>query len=164
MRYDLHAAACLFLDRLLLKTAVIFARRAPLKELHMNRIKRVMVVLTAAVLLTSMSAPCLAMDNVFKEIFENAFYGGLAGTLVGGALVVFTHKPADHLDRIGYGAATGVLVGATYGIVKSSRALAQMENGRVKFAMPTIMPDIQDTNSKGQTPIVFMAELIRGKF
>jgi hypothetical protein len=130
----------------------------------MNRIKRIMVILTAGVLLSSMSAPCFAMDNAFKEIFEDAFYGGLAGTLVGGALMVFTHKPADHLDRLGYGAAGGVLVGATYGIVKSSRALAQIENGRVKFAIPTIIPDIQDTNSKGQTPIVFMAQLIRGKF
>ena len=66
----------------------------------MNRIKRTMVVLTAAVLLTSMSVPCLATDNAFKEIFEDAFYGGLAGTLIGGALIAFTHKPADHLDRL----------------------------------------------------------------
>ena len=115
-------------------------------------------------LLSSMSVSCFAADNAFKEIFEDAFYGGLAGTLVGGALLAFTHKPADHLDRLTYGAAAGVLVGATYGIVKSTKSLAEIDHGKVKFAMPTIIPDIQDTNAKGQTPIIVMAELFRGKF
>ena len=71
---------------------------------------------------------------------------------------------ADHLDRLTYGAAAGVLLGATYGVVKSTQSLAEMDNGKVKFALPTIIPDIQDTNAKGQTPIIVMAELFRGKF
>ncbi|ABQ26428.1 hypothetical protein [Geotalea uraniireducens] len=130
----------------------------------MNRIKRTMVILTATVLLTSMTAPCFAAENAFKEIFEDSLYGGLAGTLIGTALIAFTRKPADHLDRIGYGAAAGVLLGAGYGLVKSTRSLAEMENGKVRFSMPTIIPDIQEPNSKGQTPIIVMAEFFRGKF
>ncbi len=130
----------------------------------MNRIKRTMVMLTATVLLGSMTAPCFAAENELKEIFEDSLYGGLAGTLVGTALLAFTRKPADHLDRIAYGAAGGVLLGAGYGVVKSSRSMAEVENGKVRFSMPTIIPDIQETNSRGQTPIVVKAELLRGKF
>lgn len=72
---------------------------------------------TAAIVMTLifMATPCLAAENAFKEIFDDAFYGGLAGGLVGAALLAFTDKPSDHLNYIGYGAAGGVLVGADYG-------------------------------------------------
>lgn len=130
----------------------------------MKSIKRRFTMVVAALLLVCWSGSCFAAENAFKEIFEDAFYGGLAGGLVGAAIMAFTKKPGDHLDIMGYGAAGGVLVGATVGLVKTTKSLVELENGKVKLAMPTIMPDIQDTNSKGQTPVVVMAELIRGKF
>lgn len=110
------------------------------------------------------ATPCLAAENNFKSFFEDCFYGGLTGTLVGAAVMVFTKKPANHLDYMGYGAAGGVLVGAAYGVVTTARSLATVEKGSVKFAFPTIVPEIGDTNSKGQTPIIATAEIIRGKF
>lgn len=130
----------------------------------MNNLKRGFVMVVSALLIACWSSSCLAADNAFKDIFEDAFYGGLAGGLVGAAIMAFTKKPGDHLDMMGYGAAGGVLVGATYGLVKTTRSLVELDNGKVKLAMPTIMPDIQDTNSRGQTAVVVMAELIRGKF
>ena len=130
----------------------------------MNRMRRLVVTMLAAVMIVGWCIPCRAADSTFKEIFEDAFYGGLTGAIVGGALLAFTHKPKDHLDYLYYGAAGGVLVGAGFGLVKSSRALAEYDNGRVRFAIPTITPDIQDTNSKGQTPVVIMAQFIRGRF
>jgi hypothetical protein len=39
-----------------------------------------------------------------------------------------------------------------------------MENGKMKWSMPIVIPDIKDSNSNGKTPIVFMAEVLRGKF
>ncbi len=130
----------------------------------MNNFKRVVMVVLSAVLLTSWSVPCSAEDSAFKNIFENAFYGGLAGTLVGGALLAFTKKPGDHLDYLSVGAASGVLAGAAYGLVKSSRAFAEIDNGTVKLAMPTIMPEFQEANARGASSVMFKAELIRGKF
>lgn len=127
-------------------------------------IRRVVVMLVTVGVLAGWCSSCLAAESAFKEIFEDAFYGGLTGTLVGAAVLAFTHKPKDHLDYMYYGAAGGVLVGASFGLVKNSRALAEFDNGKVRLAVPTIMPDIRDTNSKGQTPVVIMAELIRGKF
>ena len=107
------------------------------------------------------SVPCHAAESTFKGIFTDSLYGGLTGSLVGAAVMAFTKKPGDHLDYLGYGAAVGVLTGAAYGIGK---AVVEMDSGRVRFSMPTVVPEIQETNSKGQTPLVFTANLIRGKF
>lgn len=127
----------------------------------MNKLKRYIAIV---VTLVFMATPCLAAENAFKTVFEDSMYGGLAGGLVGAALVVFTHKPSDHLDYIAYGAAGGVLVGAAYGVVTTSRSFAEVENGKVKFAIPTIKPELREGNVKGQTTLVAVAELIRGKF
>lgn len=127
----------------------------------MNKLKRSIAIV---VTLVFMATPCLAAENAFKTVFEHSMYGGLAGGLVGAALLVFTNKPADHLDYIAYGAAGGVLVGAAYGVATTSRSLAEIENGKVKFAIPTIKPEFREGNVKGQTTLVAVAELIRGKF
>jgi len=126
-----------------------------------NRVFRKMTLTVTALLLAIWSAPCHAAESTFKGIFTDAFYGGLTGTLVGGAIMAFAKRPADHLDYLGFGAAVGVLTGAAYGIGK---AMVEMDRSRVSFSLPTIMPELQDTNSKGQTPIVFTAELVRGRF
>lgn len=130
----------------------------------MKKMKNVLTLLLAVSILASMNLPCYASDNAFKDTFESAFYGGLAGALVGGALLVFTKHPKDHLDYMGYGAAGGILVGATYGIVKTTRALAEYDNGKVKFALPTIMPELRENASTGQTSLAFNAQILRGKF
>ncbi len=112
----------------------------------------------------SWCAPCHA-GNAMKEIFNDGICGGVAGTLVGAALLAFTNKPGRHLDYLGYGAAIGTLGGVSVGAISSyTHALAEVENGKVKFGFPTIMPDIGETNSKGQTPIVIIAQLVKGKF
>jgi hypothetical protein len=127
----------------------------------MNNLKRSVAIV---VTLLFMATPCLAEENAMKTIFQDAFYGGLAGGLVGAALLAFADKPADHLQNIGIGAGVGVLVGATYGAVVTSKSFAEYENGKVKFAMPTIRPEFREGNSKGQSTIVAMAEILRGKF
>ncbi len=127
----------------------------------MNNLKRFAVIL---VTLISMATPCLAAENSIKTVFEDAFYGGLVGGLVGAALLAFTDHPSDHLDYIAYGAAGGVLVGTTYGAITATRSLAEYEKGQVKFSMPTIRPEFREGNVKGQSTLVATAELIRGKF
>ena len=127
----------------------------------MNSCMRKMSMVLSVLMFVCWSVPCHAAENAFKNIFTDSLYGGLTGSLVGAAVMAFAKKPGEHLDYMAYGAATGVLVGAAYGI---GRAMAEVENGKVKFAMPTVIPDIKESNSKGQTPIVVMAELLRGKF
>ena len=127
----------------------------------MYKLKRSAVL---AITLLCIATPFLAADNTFKTFFEDAFYGGLSGGLVGAALLAFTKQPGKHLDYVGYGAAGGVLVGASYGAVVATRSLAEVENGNVKFSMPTLRPELRESNSKGQTAIIATAELIRGRF
>ncbi len=117
-----------------------------------------------AVTLLSLATPCLAAENAFHSFFQDVFYGGLSGGLVGAAVLAFTKQPGKHLDFIGYGAAAGVLVGATYGAVATTRSLAELKDGEVTFSMPTILPEIRETNLKGHSNVIAMAELFRGTF
>lgn len=77
----------------------------------MHQFKRSAVV---ALTLLCIATPCFAEESGIKTLFQDAFYGGLTGGLVGAALLAFTKKPGTHLDYIGYGAAGGVIVGAAY--------------------------------------------------
>jgi hypothetical protein len=132
-------------------------------EVEMKAGRRSLV--TASVLLLTVSWSALSYGaSPIRDLFEDAFYGGLAGTLVGGALLAFTKKPSDHLDYLAYGGATGVLFGATYGAVKTTQALAEYDKGRLRFSMPTVLPDFQEASSRGQATIGFKATLLRGQF
>lgn len=130
----------------------------------MKSISKSLAVILCFSLLSGWAVPSHASDNLFKDTFENAFYGGLAGTIVGAAFLAFTKKPSDHLDYLTVGAATGVIAGAAYGVVKSTRSLAEYEDGKVKFAIPTIVPELRENSSTGQTSLAFNAQLLRGKF
>jgi hypothetical protein len=127
----------------------------------MHQLKRSVVV---ALTIVCMATPCFAEESGIKTVFQDAFYGGLTGGLIGAALLAFTKTPGNHLDYIGYGAAGGVIIGAAYGAVVVTRSLAELENGKVRFAVPTIRPELREANSKGQTCIIATAELIRGTF
>jgi hypothetical protein len=105
--------------------------------------------------------PCHADETVFKEIAKDSMYGGIAGTLIGAATLAFTRRPGDHLEYMAYGAAAGLLGGATYGYF-SSRALMEVENGKVRFAIPTVIPDVKD--SMRTTSVVVTTQIIKGKF
>lgn len=129
----------------------------------MKRSCKLVTLLTIISLLTGVSS-ALANENALRDTFQSAFYGGAVGSLVGAALLAFTRKPADHLDYIGFGAATGVLAGAAYGAVRSARALASIDNGNVRIAMPTIMPDLAESPVTRQTIVTWRADILRGTF
>ena len=129
----------------------------------MKRLNRIICLMTI-VSIFSTATTSFAADNVFKEVFQDAFYGGAAGALVGAAFMAFTRKPADHLENMGIGAGVGILAGATYGVTKSARSLAEINNGRVRIAIPTIIPDLVESPSTKQATITWRAEILRGTF
>lgn len=129
----------------------------------MKRFKKLVTLMTLVSLLSTTSS-AFASDDSIKEVFTDAFYGGAIGGLIGGAIMVFKKKPFDHLNYIAYGAASGVLVGTAVGLAKSARAFAEVENGRVKMAIPTIVPELQVSPASGQTTVAWKADLIRGTF
>jgi hypothetical protein len=133
------------------------------RENCMNRFKRIVALMTFASMLVATTS-AYADDNVIRDTFQSAFYGGAVGALIGAALLVFPKKPADHLDYMGFGAAAGVLAGTAYGIGKASRALASIDNGKLKIAMPTIIPDLTESPVTKQTIVSFRANILRGTF
>lgn len=129
----------------------------------MKKLKRLAAVLTLVSLLSTASS-AFAADDTIREVFTDAFYGAAIGGLVGGAIMVFATKPLDHLNYIAYGAASGVLVGTAYGLAKSARAFAEVENGRVKVAFPTVIPELAVAPGSGRTTVAWRADLFRGTF
>jgi hypothetical protein len=130
----------------------------------MQRFKRTLIIAISVLTLTSLSVPCSAADSAFRDLFDNALYGGLVGTLVGGALLVFTNKPSDHLDYLSIGAASGVLAGVAYTVARPAKSLLAFENGNVKIAVPSVTPEIQGNSAKGFAGVMLKAELISGRF
>ena len=122
----------------------------------MNSFMRKMSMVLSFFLSVCWSVPCRAAENAFKGVFDDSM-----GSLVGATVMAFANKQVENLDYMAYGAATGVMVGAAYSIGK---AMVVMENGKTKWSIPIVIPDVRDTNSNGKTPVVFMAEVLRGKF
>jgi hypothetical protein len=129
----------------------------------MKQLRKIVAVMTLVSLL-SMASSAFAADDTLREVFTDAFYGAAIGGLVGGAIMVFRTKPLDHLNYMAYGAASGVLVGTAYGLAKSARAFAQVENGGVKIAFPTVIPELVESPASGRTTVAWKADLIRGTF
>jgi hypothetical protein len=129
----------------------------------MKRMKKFVVLLTVVSFLSTASS-VFASEDTFREVFTDAFYGAGIGGLVGAAFMVFTKKPADHFRYIAYGAASGVLAGTAYGLAKSARAFAEIENGRVKIAFPTITPELIESPDSKHTAVAWKADLISGTF
>jgi hypothetical protein len=127
----------------------------------MKRLRVFISTIFSTATLLLIQVPCHAAETAFKEIVQDSIYGGIAGTVVGAAVLAFSHKPSDHLEYMAYGAAAGVLGGAAYGYF-SSRALVEVDNGEVKFAIPTVMPDVKESSRKSS--VIISAELIKGNF
>lgn len=128
----------------------------------MKQLRKFVAIMTLVSLLSTASS-AFAADETIREVFTDAFYGAAIGGLVGGAFMVFQTKPFDHLNYIAYGAASGVLIGTAYGLAKSARAFAEVENGKVKMAFPTIVPEL-GVSPAGQTTVAWKADLIHGTF
>lgn len=129
----------------------------------MKQIRLITAVIALISFFTAASSS-YADENSLREVFQDAFYGAGIGALVGGAFIAFTKKPADHLNNIGYGAAVGVLAGTAYGLAKSARALAEINNGKIKIAVPTIVPDLVVSPSTRQSSVMWYASIFRGTF
>ena len=119
--------------------------------------------LIIAALLVCCATSALADEGATKTIVKDAFYGSLSGGLVGAILLVFAKHPSRHVEWVAYGAAGGAAVGAAYGAVSANRSLAEYENGSVKFAIPTIIPELRE-GPNGSSSLVAMAHIFRGTF
>ncbi|RQW89272.1 MAG: hypothetical protein EHM79_03820 [Geobacter sp.] len=130
----------------------------------MKLVKQARVILVALVITISGNLSCFASDNSHSsEIFMDAMIGGLAGGLVGAAVLAFTRKPGQHLEYMAYGTAGGAVAGGAYGLFKSQTSLIAIKGDKISIDVPLIMPDVQEKGTRG-TNVTIMAELISGRF
>lgn len=101
-----------------------------------------MIVISATIL---SAIPASAVDQALQETLQDALYGIMIGTLVGGATIPFHRKPAKHFANLGIGAGGGAIGGTIFGLTKAVRTLAEIEDGTIKLAMPTIVPEVVDS-------------------
>ncbi len=130
----------------------------------MQIIRRRSVVLLTFFLFSCWSEAGFAAEKRGTEVLKDPMDGCSAGELVGAAVMAFAKKAVSHLDYTAHDNADGVLAGTANTPAKSPKPLAELENGKVTLGVPTITPDFKQTNSKGQTSVTVMAELISGKF
>ncbi len=103
--------------------------------------KVVISTLAAAVLFAPKS---FGLDG--EIIFKDALYGAGIGGLAGGALYLVDSN--DFGAKVGIGVLIGLIGGTVIGVYESQGAFVQIENGKIKVAMPQIeVEKLNYTNS-----------------
>lgn len=118
--------------------------------------KMIGVLLIASFIIWLCPGKSVAAENEFETVFKDGFYGGLAGGLVGGAVLVFAKHPKDHYIYIGYGAAVGVILGVTFGIVSATRSLAEIDDHKLVFHFPIPETELRPLDFTRQEVITSM--------
>ena len=95
--------------------------------------KKMISVLIVIVFLTVSSAFAESKSGI---ILKGTAYGAVIGGLVGASVWILTDID-DNFDYTLKGAAVGALAGTAYGFYEAE-SFATIENGKIKFAMPTI--------------------------
>jgi uncharacterized membrane protein YebE (DUF533 family) len=115
---------------------------------------------TTAIALAPMQAS--AGDYEVANVMDDALYGAGVGALVGLGIMLVSKKPTAHWDYVTKGLGIGIIAGAAYGVYRSSKAFAQIEDGQIHLGMPSPKFALQDT-LLGQD-IVVTADIIGGRF
>jgi len=97
-----------------------------------------------------------AVETAGEVVFRDAIYGAAIGGILAGAAYLIDQ---DHFaKKLGTGVAIGTIAGVLYGIYENT-AIAEIENGKVKFAFPT--PQISPTLDAA---VAYSASIVRVKF
>jgi hypothetical protein len=129
----------------------------------MKLVKQAEVIFVALVVTFSWNLTSFASeDSLSAKVIKNSMIGGVAGGLVDATVVALTKKSGQRLEYLAYGT-TGGAADEAYGLFKAQTSLLAIQGDTVNIDVPLIMPDIQETGTRG-TNVIIMAELISGTF
>jgi hypothetical protein len=115
-----------------------------------------------ALMMAANPAVVEAADFEVETVFEDALYGGAIGALVGAGLMLVSSSPSNNLDYIMTGAGVGIIAGAAYGVFTSSRAFAEIDDGKMVVGIPTPKLSVQ---TMGESTVLAMeADLVKLHF
>jgi len=122
------------------------------------------ILKTVVVAATLMFAPIQASsaDYEVQNVMDDALYGAGVGAMVGLGLLLLSDVPSDNFGYISRGAGIGIIAGAAYGVFRSSRSFAQVEDGEIYLGVPS--PEFALRETAAGLDLVMKTDLIRGKF
>ncbi|MDQ7001822.1 MAG: hypothetical protein Q9N02_03940 [Ghiorsea sp.] len=118
------------------------------------------LLVTAVLALTPVQAS--AGDYEVANVMDDALYGAGVGGLVGLGFMLLSTSPTNNWNFITQGVGVGIIAGAAFGIYRSSRAFAQLEDGQMNLGMPSPQFSLQD--SPAGLVLVAKTDLIAGQF
>lgn len=133
----------------------------------LGKLKKIIIlaVMLSLIIPLAPSRASAADDSVMMQnIFKDAFYGGAVGSLVGLGFMLLTDKPQDHLRYIAYGAGGGIIAGAAIGVASSTKALAEIQDGKITLNVPEVKTDIIQDKRDEKIEVVRTLSLLRYSF
>jgi len=119
-------------------------------------------VLLVAATLAFVPAKASAGDYEVANVMDDALYGAGVGGMVGLGLMLLSTSPTSNWNYLTQGVGVGIIAGAAYGVYRSSRAFAQVEDGQINLGIPSPQFALQDT-PEGLV-LVAKTDLIAGEF
>lgn len=126
--------------------------------------------LIAIILLLFLAVPAIPVRShaddtvIMRSVFMDAAYGGAVGALLGVGFMLLSDKPSDHWNYVAFGAGGGIIAGAAIGLATSTKALAEIENGKVTFNVPEVKTDILLDKRDEKPEVVRSLSLLRYNF
>lgn len=119
-------------------------------------------VLLVTAMLAFAPAQASAGDYEVANVMDDALYGAGVGGLVGLGFMLLSTSPTSNWNYLTQGIGVGIIAGAAYGVYRSSRAFAQVEDGQINLGMPSPQFALQD--SPVGLVLVARTDLIAGQF
>ena len=106
--------------------------------------------------------PMQASAGEVANVMDDALYGAGVGGVVGIGLMLLSDKPTDNWNYLSRGIGLGIIAGATYGVFRSSRSFAVIEDGEIRLGIPT--PGLAFQKTPEGLDMVVTTDLVSGTF
>lgn len=130
------------------------------------RKRLIVLAVIISIVVPSLPSRTFAADDsvMMQNIFKDTLYGGAVGAVIGVGFMLLTGKPTDHWNYVAYGAGGGIIAGAAIGMASSTKALAEIADGRITLNVPEIKTDIVQDKRDEKIEVVRHLSLLRYNF
>jgi len=125
----------------------------------MKMFKVVMVVSMLAFLPTQQAE---AGDYEVANVMDDALYGAGVGGMVGLGIMLLSDAPTNNWNYVSRGIGFGIIAGAAFGVYRTSKAFAEVEDGQIHLGMPSPEFALQETQQG--LDLAIKTDLVRGTF
>lgn len=102
------------------------------------------VMMTMALAVAPLQAS--AGNSEVQNVMDDALYGAGVGALVGLGVMLVSSTPSSNWNYVTQGAGVGIIGGAVFGLLRTSKAFAEVEDGVIHLGVPTPEFALQTTD------------------